>query len=75
MKNLVYKLSFFVALLTFIINVFSGITLLTCLFRSVLVFLLMLLISVLALKILRWALMLSQKKPKPEIITSNENKS
>ena len=68
MKKFIYSLSFFIALLTFIINVLSGITLLTSITRSVIVFLVMLFVCVITLKIIHWTLMLSQKKSNDESV-------
>ena len=72
MKKFVYRLAYLVATVTFLINVLSGITLLTGIFRSILVFLLMLLITVVGLKILRWSLMLSENTPKNEVVESKK---
>ncbi len=72
MKKFVYRLAYLVAIITFLINVFSGITILTSLFRSVIVFLLMLLLTVIGLKILRWSLMLSENTPKNEVAESKK---
>jgi cytochrome b subunit of formate dehydrogenase len=72
MKKFVYRLAYLVAIITFLINVFSGITILTSLFRSVIVFLLMLLLTVIGLKILRWSLMLSENTPKNEVVESEK---
>lgn len=72
MKKFVYRIAYFVALLTFITNLLNGITLLTSVTRSIIAFLIMLFLSVIALKIIRWALMLSQKESSEEIINSTE---
>ncbi len=72
MKKFVYRLAYLVSILTFLINVLSGITVLTSLFRSVIVFLLMLLLTVIGLKILRWLLMISEKTPNEELMESEK---
>ena len=63
MKQLIYRLSFFIALLVFIINILNGISILTSITRTAIVFLVMLFLCVLALKILHWTLMLKENEP------------
>ncbi len=72
MKKFVYRLAYLVAIITFLLNVFSGITVLTSLFRSFIVFLLMLLLTVIGLKILRWSLMMSENTPKNEVVETEK---
>ncbi len=72
MKKFIYRIANFIALLTFITNLLNGTTLLTSIIRSVIAFLIMLFLSVIMLKILRWTLMLSQKESSEEIIKSPE---
>ena len=73
MKKLIYRFSFLVALITFISNTLNGTTLLTSIMRSLTIFIIILLLSVITLKIVHWTLMLNQNEPKDEIIES-ENK-
>ena len=72
MKKFIYRIAYFIALLTFITNLLNGITLLTSITRSIIAFLFMLFLSVIALKIIRWTLMLNQNEPSEEIIESPE---
>ncbi len=72
MKKFVYRLAYLVATITFLLNVFSGITVFTSLFRSFIVFLLMLLLTVIGLKILRWSLMMSENTPKNEVVETEK---
>ena len=72
MKKFVYRIAYFIALLTFITNLLNGITLLTSVTRSIIAFLIMLFLSVIALKIIRWTLMMSQNESRDVIINNTE---
>lgn len=72
MKKLIYRLSFFVALLTFLINLLNGITILTSITRSAIVFLVMMLLSVVTLKILHWTLMLKENEPMEDSVETTK---
>ena len=72
MKKFIYRLAFFVTIITFITNVMNGITLYTSLIRSVIVFMIMLFLSVITLKIIHWTLMLNKNKPKEEIVKTEK---
>lgn len=64
MKKLIYRISMLVGVLTLISCLLSGISLYTSIIRSVIVFLSMLFIIIMALKILRWGLLITEPKPK-----------
>ncbi len=72
MKKFIYRIAYFIALLTFLTNLLNGTTLLTSVTRSIVAFLIMLFLSVIALKIIRWTLMMSQNEPSEEIVESSE---
>jgi len=59
MRKLIYRFSLFVAVVTFISCLLSGISLGTSLSRSAIVFILMLFIIIVALKLLRWGLLIT----------------
>lgn len=68
MKKLIYRVAYLVAILTFVSNVLNGITIPTAFLRTVIVFLAMLFLSVIALKFIHWTLMMNAKTPKDEIV-------
>jgi len=72
MKKFIYRLSFFVALLVFIINILNGISILTSITRTAIVFLVMLFLCVVALKILHWTLMLKENEPMNDSVETSE---
>ena len=70
MKKLIYRLSMLVAIITFVTNVMNNITIPTAFLRTIIAFLIMLFLSVIALKFIHWTLMMSKKKPSEEIVKS-----
>lgn len=72
MKKFIYRLSFFIALLVFIINVLNGTSILTSITRTAVVFLIMLFLCVIALKILHWTLMLKENEPMDDIVETSQ---
>ena len=66
MKKLIYRFSMLVGVVTLISCLMSGISLYTSITRSVIVFLSMLFIIIMALKILRWGLLLTEPKTEPQ---------
>ena len=66
MNSFIYKISFLVSIITFVICTFTGITLITGLLRSAIVFLGVLFAFFIVAQLLNFGLMLTQQKPKQE---------
>ncbi len=76
MKKVIYRLSFFVAVLALLSSLFSGVSIVTSIVRSAVVFLATLLLIIIALNVLRWGILLTaQDKNQEEKQVETKQKS
>ncbi len=70
MRKFILRIALLAAIITFVTCVFNGITLMTSLFRSAVVYLLTLLLVIITLNALRWGVMVTA--PSPQIEEENK---